>query len=232
MAANATPNTPIPESHELGTNQPEGPSATAPGGNANKPKPSAVGKYLQMIGVIGAESGLGFGLGFMLGKKNMGGIIGTIVAISIVFALEFWLRYAKGNGGLLLFGGILALVAAGVVPYMAMSKAGKGKAKTQTAYLPTIAGAWALVAIVFGIVCAHMGKVSKPDALQGIILSILYAGVTSTAGFGVGSGAGKSGTTMSAIAAWVLLFMFDMAGLARAPVAANTPSAAAGGAGN
>ena len=190
----------------------------------NKPKPSNVPKFLQMLGVIGIESGFGFTTGLMLGRKNVGGVIGSIIALSIVFGLEFWLRYNKSMKGWLLMAGIVALIIAGIVPYMAMSKGGKAKAKDETAYLPTVAGAWSFVAIIFGLVCAQMsdGSVAKADALQGIILSLLYAGVTSTMGYGVGTGAGKSVATKLSGAAWGALVLFDMAGLARAPTAANT----------
>jgi len=198
--------------------------AAAPTGNA---KPSSVPKFLQMLGVIGVESGFGFTTGLMLGKKNIGGIIGSIIALSIVFGLEFWLRYNKSQKGWLLAAGIVALIIAGVVPYLAMSKGGKGKAKDEAAYLPTVAGSWSFVAIIFGLACAQMsGSVAKADALQGIILSLLYAGVTSTIGYGVGTGASKSLSTKLSGAALAALVTFDLAGLARAPIA-NAPSAPA-----
>jgi len=203
------------------------PEQFAPEANnaAPKPnKPSNVPKYLQMAGVIGVESGFGFTAGLMLGKKNVGGIIGSIIALSIVFGLEFWLRYNKGDKGWLLAAGIIALCIAGIVPYLAMSKGGKGKAKDETAYLPTVAGSWAVTAIIFGLACAQMsvnGVVAKADALQGIILSLLYAAATSTVGYGVGTGAGKGLTTKLGVAMWGALVMFDLAGLARTPAAAN-----------
>jgi len=193
------------------------------GGNA---KPSNVPKYLQMLGVIGVESGFGFTAGLMLGRKNAGGVVGAIIALSIVFGLEFWLRYNNGASPLLLMGGIIALCIAGVVPYLAMSKGGKGKAKDEAAYLPTVAGSWALVAVLFGLACAQMtnGAIAKADALQGIILSLLYAASTSTVGYGVGAGAGKGMTTKLGVAMWGALVVFDLAGLARTPTAANVAS--------
>jgi len=189
-------------------------------------KPSNIPKYLQMMGVIDVESGVGFATGLALGKKNIGGVIVTILALSAVFGLEFWLRYNKSTRGWLLPAGIIALFVAGIVPYLAMSKGGKGKAKDETAYLPTVAASWSIVAVLFGLACARMSSlgnsapsVAPADAIQGVILSLLYAGVTSSVGYATGTGAGKSVTTKLSSAMWGALVMFDLAGLARAPSA-------------
>ena len=209
---------------EAGSEEP----APKPNNNKGNGKPSNAPKYLQMLGVITVESGVGFAAGFALGKKGkgqIGAVIGAIIALSVVFGLEFWLRYINAKP-LLLVAGIISLMIAGIVPYVAMSKGGKGKAKDESAYLPTVAASWSVVAIAFGLICAKMsgGKIPVADALQGIILSLLYAGVTSASGYGVGTGAGKSVTTKLAMAMWGALVLFDMAGLARDAPAANVPS--------
>lgn len=186
-----------------------------------------VGKAIQLLGAIGVESAAGFGTGFMLGKGNKGGVAGTIIALSAVFAFEFYLRYNKSTSSwALLAGGFLLLVAAGIVPYLAMtSPKVKGKGKTGAAAAPTMAGAWALAALLYGVVCAMMSKdaVAVADALQGVILSLLYAGVTVAGGY---SAAAQPANLPYALATWGALVLFDMAGLARAPPAAGVPAAA------
>lgn len=192
-----------------------------PPNKVNAPQP---GRWLSMLATILAESGVGFGVGFTLARNNVAGVTLTIIAMSFVFALEFWMRYGPGTHGALFFGGLIALIAAGLVPYLAMSQnigPVKNKAKKgASVYLPTVAASWSAVAIGFGLVCAMMsgGKVGKSDAIQGVILSLLYAGVTSAAGYSVGTpGGAKSGNTVFAMMAWGALVMFDLAGLARGP---------------
>lgn len=198
---------------------------TGNGIKAPNAKPSGtLGKALQLLAAIGAESAAGFGTGFMLGKGNKGGVVGTIIALSTVFAFEFYLRYNKSTSAWpLLAGGFLLLVAAGIVPYLAMtSPKVKGKGKTGAAAAPTMAGAWALAALIYGVVCAKMGGTAIADALQGIILSLLYAGVTVAGGY---SAAAQPANMPFAIATWGALVLFDMAGLARAPPATGVAAA-------
>lgn len=180
----------------------------------NAPQP---GRWLSMLATILAESGVGFGVGFTLARNNVAGAIVAIIAMSFVFALEFWMRYGPGAHGALFFGGLIALIAAGLIPYLVMSRKQK---KGASVYLPTVAASWSGAAILFGLVCAMSsgGKVFKSDAIQGVILSLLYAGVTSAAGYSVGTpGGAKSGNTVFAMMAWGALVMFDLAGLARGP---------------
>ena len=194
-------------------------AAAAAKANANAPKTnSPVSKWLSMLGVITAESAVGFGLGVTLAKNNVGGVVGTIIAMSIVFGLEFWTRYNGGASPALLPGGIIALIAAGVIPYLSMTRAPKSKGKAASVYLPTLAASWSTVAIIFGLVCARMsgGAVFMADAIQGVVLSLLYAGVTSAGGYSLATpGGAKSGNAALALMAWGALLMFDMAGLAR-----------------
>jgi len=180
----------------------------------NAPQP---GRWLSMLATILAESGVGFGVGFTLARNNVAGAIVAIIVLSFVFALEFWMRYGPGTHGAVFFVGLAVLIAAGLIPYLVMSRKQK---KGASVYLPTVAASWSGAAILFGLVCAMRsgGKVGKSDAIQGVILSLLYAGVTSAAGYSVGTpGGAKSGNTVFAMMAWGALVMFDLAGLARGP---------------
>lgn len=220
---NVSGNVPVTEVPAVAAAQQNGNGNAAPKVNTAAPKVNTaapVSKWLSMLGVILAESGVGFGVGFTLGRNNVAGATLSIIAMSVVFGLEFWTRYNVGSSLPLFFGGLLALIAAGLVPYLAMSRAPKSKGKSASVYLPTVAASWSFTAILFGLVCAMMsgGKVLKSDALQGVILSLLYAGVTSAAGYSVGTpGGAKSGNTVFAMMAWGALVMFDLAGLARGP---------------
>ena len=220
-AAAPLPNTVVGASNgnTVAAAAPNAPAPNAPAPKTpNAPAPStAMGKWLQMLGVITVESGLGFSAGWSMGKNQIGPIIATLVLISIVFALEFWMRYGYGDTpGWALPGGIFALVAASVVPYMTMSRAGKGKAKDTATFIPTVFAVWATVAIMFGMAVAKSG--SRADALQGIILSLLYAAVTAAGGFSVAKGgAAAASTGVFAGMMWLALLIFDMAGLARGP---------------
>jgi hypothetical protein len=97
----------------------------------------------------------------------------------------------------------------------------KNKAqKSSTVYLPTIAASWSATALLFGLLCAYRsgGKVFMSDAIQGVILSLLYAGASSALGYSVGTpGGAKSGNTTLSLMAWGALVLFDLAGLARGP---------------
>ena len=176
-----------------------------------------------MAGVIFVESVSGFGTGFTLAKNNVAGVVLTLVVMSIVYGLEFWTRYSGPEGSKpVLIVGLLALIGAGLIPYLSMTQnigPVKNKAqKSSTVYLPTIAASWSAAALLFGLACARLsgGKVLVSDAIQGVILSLLYAGVTTALGYNVGTpGAAKSGNTTMSLMAWGALVLFDMAGLAR-----------------
>jgi len=177
-------------------------------------------EWFTMAGVILVESASGFGTGFTLARNNVAGVTLAIIAMSIVYGLEFWIRYSGGNSLPVLLGGFVALIAAGLIPYLSMTRAPKSKGKAASVYLPTIAASWSAVALLFGLLCAGMsdGKVLKSDAIQGVILSLLYAGASSALGYSAGTpGGAKSGNTTLAMMAWGGLVMFDLAGLARSP---------------
>lgn len=179
--------------------------------------------YFKMAAVILVESGAGFGMGFTLAKNKTPGVIMAIIVMSIVYGFEFWTRYSGQSGsGLVLGGGIVALIAAGLIPYLSMTQSVgpvKNKAKkSSTVYLPTIAASWAATALLFGLACAGLSnkEVLKTDAIQGVILSLLYAAVTTALGYNIGTpGAAKSAPTSLSMMAWGALVMFDMAGLMR-----------------
>ena len=177
--------------------------------------------YFTMAGAILVESAAGFGTGFTLARNNVAGVTLAIIVMSVVYGLEFWIRYSGPEGSKpVLIGGLLALIGAGLIPYLSMTRAPKSKGKAAAVYLPTVAASWSAVALIFGLVCAGLsgGKVLKSDAIQGVILSLLYAGVTSALGYNVGTpGAAKSGNTTLALMAWGALVLFDLAGLARGP---------------
>lgn len=203
-------------------NAPPPPPQTGNGPNkpGNKPTNTGGSKLadgLKTFGINGVESGLGFVTGLMMGKKSVRGAAGAIAALSIVFALEFWFRYNAKAKPWLLLAGIFVLAAAGIVPYVTMSKAGKGKAKDATRVLPTTVASWGLVALMYGVVCAMMsgGVVAKADAVQGVVLSLLYAATTITIGFETGSGHGKSPMTAMAAGTWGALALFDLGGVLR-----------------
>lgn len=192
--------------------------------NAAAPKTGRnITEWFSMAGVILVESAAGFGTGFTLARNNVAGVTLAIIAMSVVYALEFWTRYNVGNSLPLLGVGVLGLVAAGLIPYLSMTRAPKSKGKATGVYLPTVAASWSAAALIFGLVCARLSpvgasgsKILTSDALQGVILSLLYAGVTSTLGYNVGTpGAAKSATTSLSMMAWGALVMFDLAGLAR-----------------
>lgn len=189
--------------------------------NAKAPKTSwDLAKWFSMAGVILVESGAGFGTGFTLAKNKVEGVTPAIIVMSIVYGLEFWIRYNNGISVPLLGGGVLFLILAGLIPYLSMTRAPKSKGKAAAVYLPTVAASWSAMALLFGLVCARMsgGAVLVSDAIQGVILSLLYAGVTSALGYNVGTpGAAKSGNTTLALMAWGALVLFDLAGLARGP---------------
>jgi len=178
-------------------------------------------EWLSMAAVILVESASGFGTGFTLaGKNNVAGVILSIIAMSFVYGMEFWIRYSGDSPVWVLGLGFLFLVAAGLIPYLSMTRAPKSKGKAASVYLPTIAASWSAVALLFGLLCARMsgGKVFVSDAIQGVILSLLYAGASSALGYSVGTpGSAKSGNTTLAMMAWGALVMFDLAGLARGP---------------
>jgi len=200
----------------------------APTTAAAAPKTSwDVAKWFSMVGVILVESATGFGTGFTLARNNVAGVTLAIIVMSVVYGLEFWTRYNSGNSLPLLGVGVLGLIAAGLIPYLSMTRAPKSKGKAASVYLPTVAASWSAVALIFGLVCARLapkGAGNSPilssDAIQGVVLSLLYAGVTSALGYNVGTpGAAKSGNTTLALMAWGALVLFDLAGLARAPSA-------------
>jgi len=201
--------------------------ANAPNKPANAPKTSRnITEWFSMAGVILVESATGFGAGFTLAKNNVAGATLAIIVMSVVYGLEFWTRYNAGNSLPLLGVGVLGLVAAGLIPYLSMTRAPKSKGKATAVYLPTVAATWSAVALIFGLICAHLAPkgangtstILKSDAIQGVILSLLYAGVTSTLGYNVGTpGAAKSATTSLSMMTWGALVLFDLAGLARGP---------------
>jgi hypothetical protein len=235
---NVPGNTPVAENPVVNAKAANGPLPVKPGqvveGPLTKNNAAAANKtgrditdYFKMAGVILVESAAGFGTGFTLAKNNVAGVTLTLIVMSVVYGLEFWTRYSGPSGSTpLLIGGLVALVAAGLVPYLSMTQQigpVKNKAKkTASVYLPTIAASWSAVALIFGLTCAGMsgGKVLKSDAIQGVILSLLYAGVTTALGYNVGTpGAAKSGNTTMSLMAWGALVLFDLAGLARGPSA-------------
>jgi hypothetical protein len=195
------------------------PNSHPPEGNETKKSGNATtSKFvpaLQLASAIIAESGTGFGLGYALGKGKPPGVIGALFGISVVFGAEFYIRYGGAKSMFYLFGAILALFGAGLIPYMSMTQgAGAKKGKAQKVYLPTVAASWSVVAIIVCMVLS--GGVNKADTLQGVILSLLYAAVSSAAGFSVATpGPTSGGNTSFAMMIWGALVMFDMAGLAR-----------------
>ena len=200
---------------------------------ANDPKPANANaaktgrppaEWLKMAAVILVESASGFSTGFTLARNNVAGVTLAIIAMSFVYGMEFWIRYSGDGPGWLFFGGFVALIAAGLIPYLSMTQnigPVKNKAqKSSTVYLPTIAASWSAMALLFGLLCAYRsgGKVLVSDAIQGVILSLLYAGASSALGYSVGTpGGAKSGNTTLSLMAWGALVMFDLAGLARGP---------------
>lgn len=209
-ASNA--NLPLPDAPEL-SSQPKNVGA------------GGLKKGLTLAAGVLTESAAGFGVGALIGQKGNASLAGVALLVfvaSAIFALDVVLRYiptgVDRNAVAYWFLGSMILTIVAVIPYTVMKKKGQGQKSA-----PVMAGLWTFSALMFTMAVASGGKGAagttnltgnKAAAIQGSIISIMYMGLASIAGYqaqqkspGIGGVAGSL---------WGLLAIFDMAGLSRA----------------
>ena len=183
--------------------------------------------FVSMVFVM-CQSGAALGLGNVLGAKKQVGVGLLIAVVSFLFALEQMLRN-QGMGWLAMGGLGLGLTAVAAIPYFLMTGAksvkAKDKAKAGTAALPVAATAWVLTALAAAAFFASRkvtganGTVTNAPAgagataVQGALLGIMYMALAGLSGYSISSK--QRGQGIYAMAIWLLLFMFDMAGVWR-----------------
>lgn len=182
---------------------------------SNSPKPSLVG----LLGSILMQSGSGFATGWALSAQNPAGVTMFTIIASLVLAFDFS-GYAGGDlGRRVMWTLVTALVmtTAALVPYFAMSRGAKGNKKVGTSAVPVAAAAWMMVALVAGGLAAKGGSgIAGP--MQGMIVSLMYMSLASFMGYSMNAAKKDPkarGSTLFALAIYVLLFAFDMAGFSQ-----------------
>lgn len=209
LNAPVAPPAAVPNATPAGNAKPSNGNA-APAGNS----PGKAKKILTLAGSVLAESGAGFGVGAMLAKGNVTGTSLLVAAASLIFAFDVALRYTPSTLGRGVFIpallGTLLLSGAALIPYTVMKKKGKGKAPA--AAVPTMAGAWIVLALGFTAFVARGGG-QVQGALQGSIISIMYMALASIAGYNMQTKQVGTGTFAGSL--WALLAMFDALGLSR-----------------
>jgi hypothetical protein len=195
------------------------------------PQDTAVIKQATFVTLVfvACQSGAALGLGNVLGAKKQVGVGFLIAVISFLFAFEQMLRNADVSVAKMLGLG-LGLTAVAAIPYFVMTGAksvkAKDKAKAGAAALPVSATAWILTALIAAKFFGGLVNV------QGALLSIMYMALSALGGYSISTK--QRGQGIYAMALWLLLFMFDLAGVWRSthPQGRNTPGEAAGAAAN
>ena len=193
---------------------------------SNAPKPSLVG----LLSSIVFQSGAGFGSGWALSAQNPAGVTMFTIIASLVLAFDFS-GYVSGadltRRTMWTLVTALIMTTAALVPYFAMSRGAKGNKNVGTSAVPVAAGAWMMVALVAGGLAAKGGSgIAGP--MQGMIVSLMYMSLASFMGYSMNAAKKDPtarGSTLFALAIYVLLFAFDMAGFSQIK-GANAPAAA------
>lgn len=176
------------------------------------PGPSLVG----LLGSITTQSGAGFGAGWALSAQNPAGVTMFTLIASLVMAFDFaGYRSSADLGNRFVWTAIAGAVATGaaLIPYFAMSKGTKNK-KVGTSAIPVACATWMAVMLGFGVFFAK-GGASFMGPLQGMIISLMYMILASFMGYNMNASKKDPkarGSTLFALAIYVLLFAFDLAG--------------------